>query len=251
MVVFIKHRQWLTLFAALLVLASFFLFSIHYLIFHDLHHILLYTLHDIAFLPVEVLLVTLVIHSLLERQSLQQKLEKLNMVIGTFYSGVGNQLLREFARYDPQVELIRIDLVVGRSWNPSTYKSHKKKARSFPYAVDIRQMDLLTLRDILLSHEDFLLRILENPVMMEHEAFTEVLRAVFHLNEELKNRTDLHTLPESDLTHLKEDIRRAYSHMTLSWLDYMQYLQNEYPYLFSLAVRLDPFSEHQDATVRE
>jgi hypothetical protein len=246
-----KHKQWLYLFGAILVITSCSLFFIHYLIFQDIHHILIYTLHDFAFLPIEVLLVTIVIHSLLERQNLQHKLEKLNMVIGTFYSGVGNQLLREFVRYDPDVDLMRSDLLVGESWDASAYKVHRKKAASFSYKVDIHRMDLISLRNILIAHEDFLLRILENPVMLEHESFTEVLRSVFHLTEEIKNRGDLTNLPDSDLAHLTGDIRRAYSHMTLSWLDYMQYLQKEYPYLFSLAIRLDPFCENPDVCVRD
>jgi hypothetical protein len=246
-----KHRHWLYLFALTLVLSSLVLFSIHYLVFGDLHHILLYSLHDIAFLPVEVLLVTVVIHSLLERQNLQQKLEKLNMVIGTFYSKTGTLLIREFARYDPEITALREEMAVTTRWNASTYKSQKKKAVSFSYTVDIHQMDLTALRNLLLTHEDFLLRILENPVMIEHESFSDVLRAVFHLSEELKNRGRLDSLPESDLAHLKGDIKRAYSRMTLSWLDYMQYLQNEYPYLFSLAIRINPFSAEPDPTVKE
>lgn len=245
-----KHRNWLFLFASGLVILSAILFLIHYLMFHDIHHIFLYTLHDIAFLPIEVLLVTIVIHSMLERQNLQQKLEKLNMVIGVFYSGVGTELLREFARYDTRVTDIQRDLLIDNSWNSASFKESKKKAKKFTYLVSIDQMDLNVLRDILLRHEDFLLRILENPVMLEHEAFTDVLRAVFHLAEELKNREDLYNLPASDLAHIRGDIKRAYSQMTLSWLDYMRYLKTDYPYLFSLAVRMDPFSPHPDVYVR-
>lgn len=246
-----KHRQWLYLFAIGLVTLSVFLFTVHYLVFQDFYHIFIYTLHDIAFLPIEVLLVTIVIHSMLERQNLQQKLEKLNMVIGVFYSGIGTQLLREFVRYDIHVPEMQADLLVDNTWNAATFKLHKKNAKSFLYAVEMHRVDLHALRDILLQHEDFLLRILENPVMLEHEAFTDVLRAVFHLTEELKNRDNLENLPEPDLTHLKGDIQRAYMRLTLSWLDYMRYLKNDYPYLFSLAVRLDPFCSNPDACIRE
>lgn len=246
-----KHRQWLWLFAGILVFISIILFSIHYLLFKDFHHIFIYTLHDIAFLPIEVLIVTLVIHSLLERQNLQQKLEKLNMVIGTFYSEAGTELIRVFAQNDSDIASIRSDLMVDSSWTASKYKMMKKKINSHLYSVEIHNMDLVLLKSTLISHEDFLLRVLENPVMLEHESFTEVLRSVFHLNEELKNRSNLHTLSEPDLNHLKGDIKRAYSHLTSSWLDYMQYLQNEYPYLFSLAIRLNPFTIVQDVSVHE
>jgi hypothetical protein len=32
----------------------------------------------------------------------------------------------------------------------------------------------------LLEERDFLLRLLENPTLLEHESFTDLLRAVFH-----------------------------------------------------------------------
>jgi hypothetical protein len=246
-----KHRQWLSIFAIALVLLSLSLFTLHYLIFQDIHHILIYTVHDFAFLPIEVLLVTIVIHSLLERQNLQHKLEKLNVVIGTFYSGVGNQLLKEFVRYDKNVDLKKNDLMVSSSWTAADFKMHRKNAAKFVYDIDITRVNIEELYSILLKHEDFLLRILENPVMLEHESFTDVLRAVFHLTEEMKNRNDLSNLPDTDRAHLSGDIKRAYSLLTLSWLDYMQYLHDEYPYLFSLAMRLNPFCQNGDACVRE
>ncbi len=246
-----KHRQWLVMFGAGLVFLSLLLFTIHYLIFRDIHHILIYTIHDIAFLPIEVLLVTIVIHSMLESQNLQQKLEKLNIVIGAFYSSVGVQLLRTFTRYDPNLVQIRDDLLVSSSWKAADFKQHQKQITQYLFVVDIHQVDLHELKGLLLAHEDFLLRILENPVMLEHESFTDVLRAVSHLTEELKNRDDITMLPESDLAHLRGDIKRAYSQMTRSWLDYMQYQQTNYPYLFSLAIRTNPFAEHPDVYVRE
>jgi hypothetical protein len=62
----ISNRNWLILFALSLCCSSFLLFLLHYIIFHDIHHILIYTIHDLAFLPLEVLLVTLILHQMLE-----------------------------------------------------------------------------------------------------------------------------------------------------------------------------------------
>lgn len=43
-----------------------------------------------------------------------------------------------------------------------------------------------------------MLRLLENPVHLEHEAFAEFLRAVFHLTEEVEKREDLTAFPAVD-----------------------------------------------------
>ena len=93
----------------------------------------------------------------------------------------------------------------------------------------------------MIDKRSFLLVLLENPSLLEHETFTELLRAVFHLTEELEQRNDLKYLPRADYEHLELDIERAYKLLINEWLQYMEYLMIEYPYLFSLAIRTNPF----------
>jgi hypothetical protein len=88
---------------------------------------------------------------------------------------------------------------------------------------------------------EFMLALLENPNLLEHESFTELLWAVFHLTEELDNRENVKQLSDADLEHISNDIKRAYIALISEWLKYMKHLKNEYPYLFSLAVRMNPF----------
>jgi hypothetical protein len=101
----------------------------------------------------------------------------------------------------------------------------------------------------LAAHREFMVRLLENPNLIEHETFTDLLRAVFHLADELQFRPDFSTLPANDKAHLVGDVRRAYSLLVSEWLEQMEYLETNYPYLFSLAVRTNPFSEAASAVV--
>jgi hypothetical protein len=48
-------------------------------------------------------------------------------------------------------------------------------------------------------------------------------------------------LPASDYGHLSGDIKRVYGLLIAEWLAYMKHLKDKYPYLFSLAVRTNPF----------
>ncbi|MBE0634895.1 two pore domain potassium channel family protein, partial [Candidatus Bipolaricaulota bacterium] len=59
-------------------------------------------------------------------------------------------------------------------------------------------MDLQTTHVFLDDKRDFLLRLLENPNLLEHEAFTALLRAVLHVTEELWYRDDLSMLTAPD-----------------------------------------------------
>jgi hypothetical protein len=111
------------------------------------------------------------------------------------------------------------------------------------YACDINmaQVDLPAMRDFLLKNEVFLLRLVENPMVFEHESFTDLIFAINHLKEELKARGSLAELPQKDRDHLSFDFKRIYSRMVPEWLKYMEYLKNHYPYLFNLAMRTNPF----------
>ena len=60
---------------------------------------------------------------------------------------------------------------------------------------------------------------------------------------------DFKDLPETDYQHLSGDIKRAYILLISQWLNYMQHLQEDYPYLFSLAIRTNPFDPQAHAEV--
>ena len=110
-----------------------------------------------------------------------------------------------------------------------------------PYNINTVGGDLAALKKLLLGDYDFALRLLENQILLEHERFTELLWAVSHLTEELAHRTNLQDLTSADSKHLAGDIQRAYGFLMREWLSYMEHLKKEYPYLFSLAIRTNPF----------
>ena len=115
--------------------------------------------------------------------------------------------------------------------------------------IDSRRADILTLLEYLQNRADLLLRLIENPIIQEHENFSELLGAVFHLRDELLNRSDLFKLPDSDRKHLEGDIVRIYRLLIFEWLRYIRYLKKSYGYLFSLAMRVNPFDP--DAVVKD
>jgi hypothetical protein len=224
-----------------LVALSAILYVIHFAIFRDAHHIFIYLLGDIAFVPVEVLLVTVVIHRLLGEREKRTRLEKLNMVIGAFFSEVGTKLLTYFSDFDPRLSDIRQKLVVTNNWSHEEFRDVNRRLRKYEYGIEMKKANLVALREFLLEKRDFMLRLLENPNLLEHESFTELLRGVFHLIEEVAARDNISELPASDYQHIAGDIKRVYVRLVHAWLDYMQHLRNSYPYLFSLAMRTNPF----------
>jgi len=225
----------------LLLLLSILFYSIQYAVFRDLHNLFFYLLGDIAFLFIEVLLVTLIIHQMLNNREKHSMLKKLNMVIGAFFSEVGTSLLENLQKFNNDSQCLSQKLIVDNNWSQNTFGQTSKVIRTIDHKIDILKGDLENLKVLLVGKRSFLLGLLENPNLLEHEDFTELLWAVFHLTEELSHRKTVHGLPQSDYQHLSIDIKRAYSLLVLEWLSYMQHLKENYPYLFSLAMRTNPF----------
>lgn len=245
-----SRRNWYLLLGAILVAFSAILYAIHFAIFKDSRHMFIYMLSDIAFLPLEVLFVTLIIDTLLSERDKRKSLEKMNMVIGAFFSEVGTELLRSICTVARGSEERRELFSVSGKWTDRDFRAMSEALGKQEFKVDSRQVNLEGIRGLLVRKRDFMVRLLENPLLLEHETFTDLLWAVFHLTEELDRRTDLSGLPEPDYVHLSGDIGRAYNLLVREWLLYMRHLEKNYPYLFSLAVRLNPFNPDACAEIR-
>ena len=245
-----SRRNWYLLLGAILVALSAILYAVHFAIFRDSNHMFLYMMSDIAFLPLEVLFVTLIIDSLLSERDKRLTLEKLNMVIGAFFSEVGTELLRSICTVADGSQEKRELFSISGEWKDNDFKRVNKEFAEEAFKVDSRQTDLEKLKGRLVGKRDFMVRLLENPMLLEHETFTDLLWAVFHLTEELDTRTGLSGLSDADYAHLSGDLGRAYNLLVREWLLYMRHLEKSYPYLFSLAVRLNPFNPDACAEIR-
>jgi len=240
-----EFRLGLTLIALFLVLSA-----IHYAIFRDGKHLLFWDLTDLAFLPISVLFVSLIIERLQIAREARLRLKKINMLVGTFFDSAGRQLLTRFTGWDPRAPNLREEIRKDETWTAARCRALRATLEAHEYGVDLARVDLPELRSFLGSRMDVMLRLLENPFLLEHEAFADALRAVFHLAEELSARDRLDRLPDADAQHLAGDIRRAYGALAVQWLDYMRYLQRSYPYLFSLAMRMNPFDPQASPVVK-
>lgn len=248
---------WRVRFGLILIALSVVLYLTHFSIFHDVTFLETYALSDLAFLPIEVLLVVLVVDWVITRQEKRSQLSKLNMVIGVYFSEVGTPLLKAFSDFDPHVERIRDELSVKSTWKNSEFADAILRLKQHEYKLVCEKGDpkalqfLENLRSFLISERMFLLRLLENPSLLEHESFTDQLWAVFHVADELQHRSDLAHLPGGDYQHLALDAGRAYRALTSEWLKYMAHLLKQYPYLFSLALRTNPFDPTASPVIKD
>jgi hypothetical protein len=245
-----EDTRWKLIVGIGLIMLSLALFTVHYLIFHDEHHLFIFFFGDLAFIPIEILIVTLIIDQMLEGREKQRRMEKLNLVIGTFFSTIGTPLLTTLSRADPGIGSVKSHLVIGDNWETGQFRDVQACLDSHACAISGDQIDKELLRSFLLGSEEFIIRIVENPMIFEHESFTELILAINHLTEELKARRNFAMLPPTDLHHISLDIQRVYALLIPEWLKYMRYLKDHYPYLFSLAMRTNPFDDSASVVVK-
>lgn len=245
-----RENRWQVTLALILIALATAVYYIHFLIFRDVHHIFLYFVGDVAFVFFEVLLVTLVIHRLLHHREQKALRNKLNMLIGAFFSEAGTELLGKLAAFDTDVHRISPVLAAPSDWSEREFLNIRASIHEHKSAIGGTDSDLESLKNYLLVKKSFLLDLLQNPNLQEDEPFTNLVWAVYHLAEELLHRGGLKDLPPADRVHLVEDIKSVYPLLTVQWMDYMKHLRTDYPHRFSLATRTNPFDKEASVQVK-
>jgi hypothetical protein len=245
-----KHFYLKTLnLAWVMLVLSLILYGMEYLLFGRTSEVFASFLGNFAFLPIYVLFVTLIIERILrEREKLGIR-QKLNMVMGVFFSDVGTSLLRDFTVFLVKFDQLAAQLRVAPQWTTRDFDRAAVFLARHEMEVDCGLGDLHLLKQFLIGKRDFMLGLMENPNLLEHDDFTDLLWAVFHLTEELAARHNMESLPCNDLEHLAGDIRRVYHTLMRQWIFYMRHLMDDYPYLYSLAVRTNPMNPDAKAEV--
>jgi hypothetical protein len=236
-----KVLSWQFWSAIILIALCAIVYGIHYAIFKDARSIFFYLIMDIAFLFLNVLIVALIINRLLEYRAKQVILSHLNMAIGTFFSEIGMDVVKLCITFDQKTDDVRAILAHPMTWKEPDYSKIKMNILKHASGIDSKKGDLEELKQQLISKRPFLLSLLQNQNLLEHESFTDMLWATFHVTDELAHRKSTNTLSEADYKHLSGDITRMYLLVLVCWIDYLKHLARDYPYLYSLAIRTNPF----------
>lgn len=236
-------------FILILVVLSAILYCVHFLIFRDFHHLALFALEDLAFVPIDVIFVSLILNRVLKSNEKKKKVSKLYMIIEIFFSVIGSELLREFATHDLRLKQVQSDLIITPDWKEKEFKQFMNVKKKYEPDMVYNCDNMLKIKSMLDDCRPHLLRLLENQALLEHETFTELLMAVFHLAEELRLRDDLCNLSKIDQAHIVSDAKRAYILLGIEWIDYINHMRVHYPYLYSLAIRVNPFVKSRDISL--
>lgn len=217
----------------ILILLSFIMFLFHYLIFGQLENTIYYSFMSLCFIPINILAVTLVFEKLVERRARLERLNKLNMLVGLFFSDIGFTLLKLITTGDEKLQFLDLDF--------SNLKSCINKLNSHDHEVNFEMINYPELKELVIGGRDILSNLIVNENILEHETFAALLMALMHLRDEILF-IQHKELTQDDCTHLKGDLMRVYKILTFQWINYLSHLKQFYPYQYNSAIKFNPFT---------
>lgn len=232
-----------------LILLSVILHYIHVLIFKDVHHTMIFLVADIAFIPLEVFFTTIVIDKMIERREKEHLLEKLNMLIGLFYTELGTKLLSDIVKGDAHGVMANHRTITADTWCDKSFAKLHEDILQYDYEINIDKINLRDIRNRLDNNKDLLINLISNGSLLEHETFTEMLMTIMHLKEELDTRY-CEDIEEYEIKHIEKDLMDVYKYLTIEWAEYMKYLSINYPSLYCKALINNPF-DNRDKKVKD
>lgn len=250
-----KRLSWKVKFSILMIILIIIIYGSNYLVLGDAEHIISYIWTHLGFIPVDILLVAFILDEIIEKKEKEAMLEKLDMLMSTFFSEVGNELISQLSsvnKYKTNTE----NLKSIKDWNEDDFdnKLAELKDASIDFQADVpqemREEFLENLRTLLAGKREFIINLINNPNLLEKEEFTELINSILHLDEELEHRSDFALVNDTDFGHLNGDMQRVYSKLVYEWVYYLKYLYKHYPYMIALIIRTNPFDETADVYVK-
>lgn len=247
---------WKAKLAIVMLIIAIAFFSSRVIVSGDPEEVISYLWKQIGFIPVNILIVAFLIDSIISKKEHEAILEKIDMIMGTFFTKMGNDLLSVISTQNEYKHDTR-DFEALKDWTDKDYgnklKELKKRDIEFKVSLsgDERAKFLNEVYDLVHKNQDFLVNLIDNPNLLEKDEFSGLLLALLHLDEELSRRKDLSNICDTDFNHLMGDISRVYNHLVYEWVYYLRYLNKYYPYMISLAIRTNPFDCKAEVCVLE
>ncbi len=238
----IKILREKTIFIVALLIISALFFVLQLVFYHNMQEGMFLFFQDLWFLPIHVIIVTFILDRFIALREKKEKLERLNILINDFFNEAGREILKEANGFIYNMDEIKDIFAITGHWKEEDFKKAVAAIDKQSITARISPAHLPALKAVLNDKKKNILAMVENPSLLEHDRFTEMLFALYHLADELNAREDLSSLPAADLEHLSLDLKRAYRYLCVEWLYFNQYIKKKYPYLFSLALRRNPFA---------
>ncbi len=133
---------------------------------------------------------------MLNRREEESKRKKLHMLVGVFFDEIGHTLLKQLVEHLPLPEEDRRRFEFTAQWNRRDFRALSNFSTTLPLMLERPEQLVASSWQAIPAVKPLLIRLLENPAVLEHGAFSELLLALFHFEQELGFRAHVWNYPK-------------------------------------------------------
>lgn len=205
------------------------IYGMQILIFKDVRNTEFYIFQDMAFIPISIAITTVVVGELLDINNKRDSRQKTRMLTSTFFSDIGFELMSMLALVS------NIDEALLQTINDSDLSEQDKisaiKNSGFTVNADIGIYTIIS--DVIIASKTDILILSSNPMLYDHEYFSDLLWELLHLMDEFRLRGDYVKLTPNDLTELNSDFAQVLELLLINWVVNAKYLKETYPNFYN------------------
>lgn len=201
------------------------IYGMQIFIFKDVRNTEFYIFQDMAFIPISIAITTVVVGELLDINNKRDSRKKTRMLTSTFFSDIGFELMSMLAL------ISNIDEELLYTINaPEIPESDKITAiKNSGLTVNANMGMYTVISDIIIASKTDILILSSNPMLYDHECFSDLLWELLHLMDEFRLRGNYVKLTPDDLTELNSDFAQVLELLLINWVVNAKYLKETYP----------------------
>ncbi len=201
------------------------IYGMQVFIFNDVRNTEFYIFQDMAFIPISIAITTVVVGELLDINNKRDSRQKTRMLTSTFFSDIGFELMSMLALVS------NIDEELLHTINDTELSESDKIAaiKKSDFTVNADMGIYTIISDVIIASKTDILILSSNPMLYDHEYFSDLLWELLHLMDEFRLRGDYVKLTPSDLTELNSDFAQVLELLLINWVVNAKYLKETYP----------------------
>ena len=201
------------------------IYGMQILIFKDMRNTEFYIFQDMAFIPISIAITTVVVGELLDINNKRDSRQKTRMLTSTFFSDIGFELMSMLALVS------NIDEELLHTINDTELSDSDKITAIKNSGLTVNaDMGIYTIiSDVIIASKTDILILSSNPMLYDHEYFSDLLWELLHLMDEFRLRGDYVKLTPNDLTELNSDFAQVLELLLINWVVNAKYLKEIYP----------------------
>ncbi|MEA5084958.1 MAG: hypothetical protein VB018_12555 [Lachnospiraceae bacterium] len=109
-------------------------YYVQYLLFHQTENTVFYLLQDLAFVPIQVGMVTLIINRFLNEMDNRKKIKKINVIISTFFIEIGVPIISTISKFNGNNDIL-FEKISIKEMSSKEYNKLIKEVKEFKFDI--------------------------------------------------------------------------------------------------------------------